>query len=197
MDYIIYDCEIVKCLPEQFGTRYPDLEYCAGWEDFANMGISVIGVIDQDGSTKVIIPGKNPDTWKKLLDPTIKIVGFNSKKFDDRLCQANGIEVKTDYDLLEEIRLAAYGSIRWEDQPPGFSYSLARMGQANGFPKTGTGELAPKLWQENRQQEVIDYCLNDVKITRSLLELGWAGQLIDPNTRSLLRLRSLEEVCSS
>jgi hypothetical protein len=37
------------------------------------------------------------------------------------------------------------------------------------------------------------YCLNDVKVTTAILELGLAGELIDPNTGKKLRLAPLEE----
>jgi hypothetical protein len=70
---------------------------------------------------------------------------------------------------------------------------LAKLGQANGFPKTGSGELAPKLWQDGRFQDVIDYCLNDVKITNEILHLGLKGKLIDPNTGRPLTLAPLPE----
>jgi hypothetical protein len=29
-------------------------------------------------------------------------IGFNSMDFDDRVCQANGLDVKTGYDILKE-----------------------------------------------------------------------------------------------
>lgn len=37
-----------------------------------------------------------------------------------------------------------------------------------GKGKSGNGELAPILWQDGKHQQVIDYCLNDVKLLRSL-----------------------------
>jgi hypothetical protein len=43
------------------------------------------------------------------------------------------------------------------------------------------------LWQIGKRQEVIDYCLNDVEITRKIWELGLEGKLIDPNTGDFIQ----------
>lgn len=90
-----------------------------------------------------------------------------------------------------EIRRAAYGSTKWDKQPKGHSYSLDAVAKANGMAKTGSGEKAPKLWQQGKRQEVINYCQFDVRITYELLRLGIEGNLKDPNTWRLLELRNL------
>lgn len=190
MTYLIYDLEIIRCIPTK-GFHFDGWQYCSGWDDFAKMGIACAGFAYADGST-----GFWDSRFLGLndLQAALKsacIIGFNSKSFDDRLCAANGVQVATDYDLLEEIRIAAYGSPRWEDCPQGHSYALGKIGSANGFPKTGSGELAPQLWQQGKYQEVIDYCVNDTIITRELLLLGLAGKLRDPNTGAFLTLREL------
>ncbi|NEQ45596.1 MAG: hypothetical protein F6K00_19455 [Leptolyngbya sp. SIOISBB] len=194
MRYLIYDCEIIKCIPDRDGTRFDDYEYCDGWSDHANMGISCVGFAASNGDVCVCRwddPGDK--AWGlSLLNNADIIVGFNSRRFDDALMAANGVAVSTAYDLLEQVRIAAYDSPDWEDQPPGCSYALGAIGEANGFPKTGSGVLAPQLWQQGKHQEVIDYCLNDVKITKALLDLGLKGELIDPNTSQKLQLRPLD-----
>ncbi|GEM_PF-3080833 len=43
MNILIYDCEIIKCIPPKEGERDPSLRYCRGWRDFEGMGISLIG----------------------------------------------------------------------------------------------------------------------------------------------------------
>jgi hypothetical protein len=116
------------------------------------------------------------------------LIGFNSKNFDDKLLQANGINLSTDYDVLEQIRIAAYGSPNWQACPKGFSYSLEAITSANGFKKTGHGALAPQLWQDGKRQEVISYCINDCLITKEILLLGMNGLLKDPNTGNFLKL---------
>lgn len=205
---LIYDCEIIRCIPpkgisiletdpSKYPTRFGDgFQYCSGWSDFENMGISVIAVADlfSEYSEVFSLDISNPDPippvgFSKLQNLFVenKIMGFNSRNFDDKLCYAHGLNVQTSLDLLEEVRIAAYGSPSWEDQPQGFSYSLNAIAQSNGLSKTGHGELAPKLWQEGKREEVSNYCLNDVLITKELLLKFLEGTLIDPNTGSLLK----------
>lgn len=194
INYLIYDCEIINLIPPK-GDRLPNYNYCEGWDDHKAMGVSVVGLgyPDRQGdgvwdSRFMTIP-----TLQHWLSQPGHIIGFNSRKFDDKLMAANGVKVKTTYDLLDEILLAAgqAGKAYWKN---GLSYSLGKIGEANGHSKTGSGELAPVLWQDGKFDEVRDYCINDIKVTHELLRLGWAGGLIDPNTGDKLQLRKLEDL---
>lgn len=197
MKGLVYDCEIIRCIPER--DMNPQYKYCTGWKDFENMGISVIGTCDiTTGELRAFVNSE----WSHLGYPSFSefqklvyktqskggsIIGFNSFNFDDNLCHANGIVVRSDYDLLRLVRLAAYGSVNWEDQPPGYNYSLNAIASTNGYAKTGSGDSAPKLWQDGKYQEVIDYCLNDCFITYKLFEKFAKGELIDPNDGKILK----------
>jgi hypothetical protein len=190
---LIYDCEIIRCIPAR-ESSIKGLKYCRGWTDFANMGVSVIGCSLTRHESFYY---NNPESaipydfsWFRDFLAEVKpiVVGFNSASFDDQLLAANNIEIKTDYDVLREIRIAAFGSPDWRKTPQGASYSLDLIARANGYAKTGSGDLAPVLWQTGRRQEVIDYCLMDVKITEAILILGLEGKLIDPNTGKYLQL---------
>jgi hypothetical protein len=194
--YLIYDCEIRKLIPDRNASNDPRFDYCGGWGDHANMGISVIGTINQDGNEMAIVPDDdyNHVDIIALEEQKALLIGFNSANFDDKLCQAHGINIHTDYDILEEVRIAAGFAADFRSVPKGYSYKLDAIVRANGMAKTGHGELAPMLWQQGKRQEVIDYCLNDVRITRSILELGLKGELKDPNTGKMLKLKSLDLV---
>jgi DEAD/DEAH box helicase domain-containing protein len=197
-DFLIYDAEILRVIPPRDERdRDLTLDYCDGWNDHKGMGISVVGF----GTSKRewFWDATAPDPFLVRDFQTAKengnlVVGFNSRSFDDRLMAAHGIEVQTDYDLLEEVRIAAGFAAHWQSVPKGFSYKLDAIAKANGMAKTGSGELAPKLWQEGKHQEVIEYCLMDIKITRQMLLLGLAGELVDPNTGRMLQLRELPNV---
>jgi hypothetical protein len=117
-----------------------------------------------------------------------QLIGFNSIGFDDKLCHANGLVINTDFDLLCEVRIAS-------GQPPFYTegitrsgYSLEALALANlGQGKTGSGELAPKLWQMGHQDKVIKYCLNDVKLLKQLYFRFLRHGLIDPTNQKLLK----------
>jgi DEAD/DEAH box helicase domain-containing protein len=201
---IIYDCEIIHCIPPRNGYLDPRFSYCQGWHDFKNMGISVIAFqligwkSFSDGLYSITnLDNSIPysfDSLKEILSEAPLVIGFNSKKFDDALLKANNIVIQTHYDLLEEIRHVGYGSSRWQDQPKGRNYSLDAIARANGMKKAECGNLVPQLWQQGQYQKVIDYCLNDVRLTTSILQLGQQGNLIDPNTGKYLKLKKLENI---
>jgi hypothetical protein len=181
---LIFDCEIVKCIPPTTShglwTKPPDLEYCRGWSDFEGMGISVIAAYDYLTDRYRIFFEDNLSEFAELVTQRDTIIGFNSLAFDDKLCNAHGIPVTTTYDLLCEVRKAT-------GQPPHYrsgtrpGYKLENLAQANlGHGKTASGAFAPELWQRGHRGHVTDYCLEDVRITKTLLELGIAGELKDP-----------------
>lgn len=194
--FVLYDAEIIKCIPPK---RNDSLDYCEGWDDFANMGISTVGFIKSTGEI-----GAWDSRFQQLfaLQSTLEhpfasahhVIGFNSEAFDDNLLAANGVTIKTTYDILKEVRMSAYGSPRWEDTPIGYTYSLNALCRANGLEKTGKGEDAPAQWQIGDYTGVIAYCLNDVWIELQILLLGLAGNLIDPNTQDLLTLAPLPDL---
>lgn len=212
---LIYDTETINCIPSNTEKIDHNLSYCQGWNDYSGMGISVFGTwrnydLLKIGKNCFIIPqpsGKyqifvndnhlinqhlsnnlnNFNYLQKIIYRADKIIGFNSISFDDKLCQANGIDIQTNYDLLSEIRMAS-------NQPNEYVYGLTRKGYALEdlsranltINKTSKGELAPILWQKGKKQEVIDYCLNDVKILKELYFLFVKAKLYDPtNGRKL------------
>jgi hypothetical protein len=184
---IVYDCEIIKCIPPAIK---PYLQYCAGWSDHAGMGISVIGVYDYLADQYRVFLEDNFGDFARLVRDREHVIGFNSLAFDDKLCAAHGLEVTTTYDLLCEVRVAS-------DQPPHYrpgtrsGYSLEALARANlGTGKSGSGALAPELWQRGQRGAVIDYCLGDVALTKRLFDRR--AELIDPTGRGLLTLREPE-----
>lgn len=54
---LIYDCEIIKAIRDPKKVDLAHIEYCNGWDDYENMGISVIGVnyITEEGMKYLII----------------------------------------------------------------------------------------------------------------------------------------------
>ena len=195
MKTLIYDLEIVRCIPSS-STRFDEYEYCDGWRDFENMGISVCayGWLWDEAITVFKWNDKEPRAlFAEALKEADIISGFNSSAFDDHLLAANGIQARTNYDILAEARLAAYGSTEWQKQPDGASYKLDAIAQANGQKKIGSGSLAPQWWQEGLEQKVLDYCFHDVAVERKMLRMLLACILRDPNTGKMLKGRDLAD----
>jgi hypothetical protein len=190
--YLIYDIEIAKAIPPKHPVK--GIEYCNGWSDFENMGIAVIGYkwSHEANARHTLSAIGFLDMLMQYEEEDYKLVGFNSRSFDDKLLAANDLAgIETHYDLLEQIRVAAGFKGDYKSVPKGYKYSLDNIAQDNGAAKTGQGALAPVLWQQGKNQEVIDYCINDVLITEKILQLGLAGELVDPNTGNKLQLASI------
>lgn len=183
---VIFDCEIIKAIPPKNASeRIPGIEYCEGWRDFKNMGISVICAYDYVEDRYRVFERDNFDELQELLVIRKTIVGFNSIGFDAPLCEANGIAVPVltteHYDILAEIWEGA-GLEREFRYPSHVGFSLDACCKANfGTEKSGHGALAPVDWQQGKYGKVIDYCLNDVRLTKQLLDqIITHGYIRDP-----------------
>jgi hypothetical protein len=199
-NWIIYDCEIIKAIPQIKESLKKGIDYCDGWTDFKGMGVAVIGYKINHEPAKHC---EDVEDFKKVLEGFEgAIVGFNSTRFDDRLLRAHGLGLTTTYDLLDEIKYqVGFASSHGKDSKDAISpklkplkglsypkgkkrsYKLDSLAQANGLnTKSMHGGMAPIQWQKGNYQQVIDYCLGDVEVTSQLLDLGLMGKLTDPNT---------------
>lgn len=157
------------------------------------MGISVIGVYDYLTDRYRVFLEDNFQEFQKLVAERDCVIGFNSNAFDNLLCEANGLWIPSEksYDLLVEVWRAAGLGPAFSPRTHG-GFGLEACSYANfGTAKTGNGALAPIDWQQGRRGNVIDYCLNDVKLTKDLVDkVINAGYLVDPRDgHSLLTMR--------
>lgn len=192
MDAIIYDCEIIKAIPPKNGGRKESgIEYCEGWRDFDNMGISVIGVYDWLNDSTHVFLQDNISQFEYLVDAREVIIGFNSISFDNNLCLGakNIVVPRTrSWDLLAEIWVAS-GLPRTFQYPDSLGFSLDEVCKKNGLGmKSGNGALAPVLWQKGLYGQVINYCLHDVQLTKLAVELALDGKLKSPKTGEILEI---------
>lgn len=176
MNIIIYDLEIIKGIPDRNGEKLPGIEYCKGWDDHANMGISTLCVYDYAEDRYRVFTEDNKDEWRDLyLSRRPVSVGFNSIPFDNRVLSAtDGWLVPDDdvcYDILRETWKAVGLGPEFNYKTHG-GFGLDAMCIANNLPgKTGNGALAPVMWQRGEVGKVIDYCLTDVHRTKLLFDL--------------------------
>ena len=162
---IVFDCEIKK-----------RIEDCSkGWQSHDEMGVSVLVLFDYQTMRYRIFDDKNILEALMLLNTTDLCVGFNTVGFDWKLLRATyempDVRASRDYDILREIWLSlglnpdvfnprTHGGYKLDD----VAYDTI------GLRKSGDGALAPVLYQEGRIMELVDYCVQDVKIEKELFE---------------------------
>lgn len=179
---LVFDLEIEKAIPDKNGKREPGIEYATGWDD-PTMGIACLCCYDYVEDRYRVFSKGNLDEFRRLVESHDRVIGFNCKAFDNRVCSWSGIEVPEEkcYDLQVEIWAAAGLGPRFE-WPSHTGFSLNLVARANGLNgKSGNGAMAPIEWQRGNVGAVIDYCLEDVRLTKQLLDRvirrGW---LVDP-----------------
>ncbi len=185
---LIYDVEIEKLIPSKNNPPEPGYEYCHGWGDHVGMGISVVSVYDFDDGFPKIFMKDNLHELFEMMEKANIIAGFNSKHFDNKLMAAHGYVVPDEktYDLYLEIKEAA-GAHKYAK-----GYNLDNCCHVNlGYQKSGPGEMAPKLWQDGKTGEVVNYALRDIILSYKLLDMCMKQPIIDPgNTGSRIFVRN-------
>lgn len=159
---VVYDLEIKK----------PIEECTYGWKSLNEMGISVGCAFDyRINRYRVFMDDNLQELVSRLNEPNTLIVAFNHVGFDNKLLRETGYGLKGDnelnnYDMLLISRAGAKSESVYSK-----GFKLDDHLRACGLPmKTGSGELAPKLWKENKIGSVVDYCLNDVTQEKNLFE---------------------------
>ncbi len=143
-----------------------------GRDNFGALKISVVAAYSYLEDRYHVYEEHEMDKLAELFAGARRIVGFSMNRYD--------IPVLTHYfrrlkagmprpnlwemervDLLEEIELAT-----------GHRISLARLAEANlGATKTHHGSEAGALYDQGKMEELKEYCLNDVKLTKDLYDL--------------------------
>jgi hypothetical protein len=186
---IVLDVEIKKAILGRGEAAIEGIDYCNGWRDFPNMGISCVCTYDMGTHLSRVFLEEDFQALTLYLDGK-RTAGFNTRRFDNPLLAAHGIEIDEarHYDMLEQI---------WVVQgfdPDKFYYKThggwgldAVCDATLGIRKTGHGALAPVWWQQGRRGKVIDYCLNDVWMEATLLawiiQHGWVIATDKPRIR--------------
>ena len=184
MNALVYDLEIIKAIPPKMnGSNQLELgiEYCKGWGDHKNMGISVLCAYDYKEDRYRVFTEDNKEEFIELTHERSPLVGFNNISFDNKVIEACwGMLIPPDqcFDILREVWAAAKVSGVNGHKGHGLDACCA----ANfGIHKTHNGALAPIDWQRGNIGIVIDYCLHDVRMTKLLLDKIIAeGQITSP-----------------
>lgn len=193
LDFIVYDLEIKKSILKKGEDRIPGIEYCNGWDDHANMGISVLCALDQRSGQYHFFDDKNHGHFFDLCEGR-KCIGFNNLMFDDKVIGESWRPLSRSLEVVDLLNII-WCSLNLD--PFIFDYnthgglSLDALCEANlGLKKSGNGAWAPVLWQQGRYAELYSYCQRDVFLTSKLIEVWFEkGGLIDPRTKRLIRMK--------
>ncbi len=185
---IIIDVEIEKGILGRGEVPIEGIEYCNGWRDFANMGVSVACTYDTDTHLSRAFFKEELLQLQEHCDGKIT-AGFNTKRFDLPLLKAHGVEIDSSnhFDMLERIWITL------GLDPDAFyfkthgGWSLDNITQATfGIGKSGSGAMAPVWWQQGKRGQVVDYCLRDVWLEAKLALHCIAGKEVLCQGRSVL-----------
>jgi len=145
-----------------------------GQQNLKDLNISFVGVYSYNKNEYLSFFENELDKLGPILQNAGLIIGFSSNRFDlpilNKYYNFNVLKLES-LDILDDI-----------EERLGHRISLDQLAFTNlGANKTGHGLDAIKYYNEKRFDELQKYCLNDVKLTKDLYELGLRqGNLLVP-----------------
>lgn len=166
MDTIVLDIETKNTFADVGKNNYDALE------------VSVVGLYSYLENRFFSIKDNEIEKLGDILKNADLLVGFCISNFDLPVLKKH-----FDFDLLSIPRIDLLDEI---EMLIGKRISLDLLAKTNlGFGKNGNSLDAPILYSEGRFEELENYCLHDVKITKELYELARSqGYLMVPQRNS-------------
>lgn len=175
---LIYDIETLCPVLTKDTVPIPGIKYASSFQDYEGLGIACLCCYLADREQYRVFDKHNIHEFMYLLVEYDQVVGFNNRKFDNnlllhfQLADAKTLTSRS-YDILREV----YIGLALNPEGPFFDKkykhnnlnSLAEQNLGEG--KVLDGQLAPVLWQQGQYAKVIDYCLDDVRLTKKLFDL--------------------------
>ncbi len=155
MDKLVFDLETKNIIADVGGER-----------NIHKLDVSMVGVYSYNQNKYFSFNEHELAECGKLFQKAGLLIGFSINRFDvpvlAKYFNFNLKAIKT-LDLLEEIELAL-----------GHRISLDILAKTNlgGDGKTHHGLEAIKLYNEGNMEELKNYCLNDVRLTKELYDLA-------------------------
>jgi DEAD/DEAH box helicase domain-containing protein len=151
---IVLDLETKKTFDEVGGKEHID-----------QLGITVVGVYDYLTKKYEIYEEHELGRLQNRLIDCSLIVGFNHIGFDLPVLQPYFSVDVSEFPVLDLM-------VELQEQI-GHRIGLDSVAQATlGIGKTGHGLDAIRYYREGKMQELKDYCLQDVKVTKDVFEHG-------------------------
>ena len=127
--------------------------------------ISLIGVYFYETDTyECFLVDELHKLWPRL-EQTDRLIGYNSEHFD--------IPVMNNYYPGDLAVLPHLDIMEIVEQSLGHRLKLDSIAEATlGYGKSGTGLQAVEYWKQGQIEELKEYCLQDVKVTKEVYEYG-------------------------
>lgn len=142
-----------------------------GWNNFLALKISVVGVYSYLKDAYFCFEEREIPKFAELVRGAKLLVGFSINRYDVPVLvnYFQGLPETRDIDLWKRERIDLLEEVEIET---GTRISLSKLAYANlGISKEHAGSEAIELWNNGRIDELKDYCLNDVKLTKQLYDL--------------------------
>lgn len=193
MKALVYDLEIKKAILSRNQQAQFGIEYCKGWRDYAGMGISCLCAYDFEERRYRVFDDSNIMEFFYDYSDYLK-VSFNGVAFDNPVIAATwaGLSEQASLESLNKNSYDILASM-WEGDGLSRTFGGGHGGyklddtafQNLNTRKSGNGADAPIWYQQGQLGKVIDYCLEDVRITARLFTLIVnGGELRSPKNPS-------------
>ena len=140
-------------------------EEVGGWGHASRMGVSCVVVYDSLTDTYEEYLGEDMDRLTDHLRQLDLVVGFNILRFDYAVLKGYST---FDFHSLPTLDLLAEVHTRL-----GYRLSLDHLGEHTlGKKKSADGLMALTWWKQGKIRQIIDYCRDDVELTRDLYLFG-------------------------
>ncbi len=179
------DQEATKPVTAASGSRvqYFDLETqksaedVGGWGNIHKMGLAVGVVWDSLDREFFIYEEKDARELAKKLRTADLVVGFNVIGFDYTVLQPY-----SDFDLQE---INTFDMLKYVKEKLGFRLSLNHLAQHTlNAKKSADGLVSLQWYKEGKINKIIQYCKQDVEITRDLYLFGEQHGFVKYQSRS-------------
>jgi len=145
-----------------------------GYDRLTDLEISFVGVYSYNQDKYLSFFENELDQLKRVLQNAGLIIGFSINRFDLPILNKHlnlNLNAVENLDILDEI-----------EQKLGHRVGLDWLAQTNlKVGKSAHGLDAIKFYKEGRLEDLKNYCLQDVKLTKDLYELGKTqGHLLVP-----------------
>ncbi len=151
--YLVLDLETPKLVQE-----------VGGWDHIDKLGVSVACAYDSKSDQFLTFFEKDLKDLIALCEERL-VVGYNIRGFDLPVLVPYGLNLKNvdAFDLMFDLEaLTRQRFLKLETVAKG----------TLGTGKSADGLLAVEWWRNGEHQKVVDYCLQDVKVTRDIFQHG-------------------------